>query len=421
MICTDHRFVFPLLSFKAWRRRSLLILLAFLFAWEGILNGYKLSRFPLESVDFFQYYFLGWWVQHGGKYTDPTWVTKVTAWGLCFPEDLRITAPYLSYQPILLPFFRLLSMLPPTPAAAVWLFVQVLLLVWAGVHLARLLKVCPLSVVGGILVWPPVWHVLNVGNIDATLAACTIVGLCEIAQGHWLWGGFLIGISTAFKGIPAFAVFPWLFHRQSARHVGAGLFLGVLFCALISLLSVGSEGIQFLLTYLPTYQAALVWFTPINGSLFALFRALAGPLLEIKGATFRGVFPGALPVQELSLTFGTLLFGWGVWWSIRHQMQPTFLYSGFWISLGLLIWPASWINYHLYLIPALAQALSFYRAFSVAVRRWFVISLVSVSIGLLWWLLISLFEPWMIFPFAMVTVRLCLAAFFARAVREICS
>lgn len=419
MIRTNQHWTPPPSPAGAWGRRLFLLGFGLLVAWEGILNGYKLSHFPLEAIDFFQHYFLGWWVRYGGSYADPSWATQVAAWGLRLPPSIQSAAPYLSYQPLLLPFFRFLAALPPTPAAALWASIQTLLLVCAGIRLARTIGISPLKVAGGILLWPPVWHVLNLGNVDVSVAACLMVGLADLAQNRWLRGGFWLGIAAAFKGIPAFAALPWLLHRRSAARVGAGLFLGTGLCVLLSFLSVKGEGIRFLLTHFSAYRAALVSFSPANGSLLALLAALASPQFWTEdGYLYQGWFPGLLPIQELSLALGALLFGWGVWWSARHFKKPTLLHSGFWLSLGLVIWPVSWVNYHLYLIPALVQALYQRQAFSPATRRWLVIPLFLISVGISWRLLTTFLAPWMAFPPVMVATHLCLAAFFARAIKE---
>jgi len=77
-------FQFP---WQAWWGRALWIALVL-----GLLLGIGLLAvidiwhlFPAHAIDFAQHYFLGYWVNHGGRVTDPLW-----------PRRVNVAIPWLS-------------------------------------------------------------------------------------------------------------------------------------------------------------------------------------------------------------------------------------------------------------------------------------------------------------------------------------
>ncbi len=164
--------------------------------------------------------------------------------------------------------------------------------------------------------------------------------------------GFWMGLATLIKGFPAFAAIPWLIRRPgpTLRGFGAGLLIGIGWGVLWS----GVGGWRFMLEHIPEYQRALAPFMPTNNSVLAVLWAFVGPPTRIdRGLSYHGFLQTALPPSFLSglhLAISTLLIACA--WRLiqRPSNLPLMGQSGAWLSIGLFIWPISWINYHIYLL-----------------------------------------------------------------------
>ncbi len=406
---------------SAWERWIFRLLLSVLIGWEAILAGYKLSLFPYQAVDFFQHDFLARFLQQGGRFTDPSWPMQVgSALGLRLPPGLERTAPLLLYQPIVLPFFRALALFPMSIAYAMWLALSLLLIGWTGWRIARALRTPPLPVWFALGLWPAIWHVLLLGNVDLLAWALMNLSLVALLEGRPRRGGFWLGWAVALKGFLIFAAVPWL--RREGRPVAEGLAAGLLLSGLWGTLWVGLEGWIFLLRHLPDYERAMEMFMPANNSLLAGLWALAGPpVLDEKGIWFYGLlYPQLiLPPRLIYLPVALLLLLFAGVWVRRQGTLPLLIECGFWLSLGLLLWPVSWINYHIYLfMPLLALALQSDRLRPLT--RWmFGIGIFPLTIALSYGALTASSAPYMSVALLLSFTRLFLIGLFLRAASEL--
>jgi hypothetical protein len=406
---------------SAWERWIFRLLLSVLIGWEAILAGYKLSLFPYQAVDFFQHDFLARFLQQGGRFTDPSWPMQIgSALGLRLPPGLERTAPLLLYQPIVLPLFRALALFPMSIAYAMWLALSLLLIGWTGWRIARALGTSPLPVWFALGLWPAIWHVLLLGNVDLLAWALMNLGLVALLEGRPRRGGFWLGWAVALKGFLIFAAVPWL--RREGRPVAEGLAAGLLLSGLWGTLWVGLEGWIFLLRHLPDYERAMEMFMPANNSLLAGLWALAGPpVLDEKGIWFYGLlYPQLiLPPRLLYLPVALLLLLFAGVWIRRQRTLPLLIECGFWLSLGLLLWPVSWINYHIYLfMPLLALALQSDRLRPLT--RWmFGIGIFPLTIALSYGALTASSAPYMSVALLLSFTRLFLIGLFLRAASEL--
>jgi hypothetical protein len=406
---------------SAWERWIFRLLLSVLIGWEAILAGYKLSLFPYQAVDFFQHDFLARFLQQGGRFTDPSWPMQIgSALGLRLPPGLERTAPLLLYQPIVLPFFRALALFPMSIAYAMWLALSLLLIGWTGWRIARALGTPPLPVWFALGLWPAIWHVLLLGNVDLLAWALMNLGLVALLEGRPRRGGFWLGWAVALKGFLIFAAVPWL--RREGRPVAEGLAAGLLLSGLWGTLWVGLEGWIFLLRHLPDYERAMEMFMPANNSLLAGLWALAGPpVLDEKGIWFYGLlYPQLiLPPRLIYLPVALLLLLFAGVWVRWQRTLPLLIECGFWLSLGLLLWPVSWINYHIYLfMPLLALALQSDRLRPLT--RWmFGIGIFPLTIALSYGALTASSAPYMSVALLLSFTRLFLIGLFLRAASEL--
>jgi hypothetical protein len=411
----------PEASMSAWERWIFRLLLSILIGWEAILAGYKLSLFPYQAVDFFQHDFLARFLQQGGRFADPSWPMQIgSALGLRLPPGLERTAPLLLYQPIVLPLFRALALFPMSIAYAMWLALSLLLIGWTGWRIARALGTSPLPVWFALGLWPAIWHVLLLGNVDLLAWALMNLSLVALLEGRPRQGGFWLGWAVALKGFLIFAAVPWL--RREGRPVAEGLAAGLLLSGLWGTLWVGLEGWIFLLRHLPDYERAMEMFMPANNSLLAGLWALAGPpVLDEKGIWFYGLlYPQLiLPPRLIYLPVALLLLLFAGVWVRRQRTLPLLIECGFWLSLGLLLWPVSWINYHIYLfMPLLALALQSDRLRPLT--RWmFGIGIFPLTIALSYGALTASSAPYMSVALLLSFTRLFLIGLFLRAASEL--
>jgi hypothetical protein len=412
----------PEASMSAWERWIFRLLLSVLIGWEAILAGYKLSEFPYHAVDFFQHDFLARFLQQGGRFTDPSWPMQVgSALGLRLPPGLERTAPLLLYQPIVLPFFRALALFPMSIAYAMWLALSLLLIGWTGWRIARALGTPPLPVWFALGLWPAIWHVLLLGNVDLLAWALMNLGLVALLEGRPRRGGFWLGWAVALKGFLIFAAVPWL--RREGRPVAEGLAAGLLLSGLWGTLWVGPEGWIFLLQHLPDYGKVLEeTFIPGNNSLLAWLWAMVGPpVWNERGIRFHGLlYPQfTLPPRLLYLPLALLLLLLAGIWVRRQRMLPPLIECGYWLSLGLLLWPVSWVNYHIYLfMPLLALALQSDRLRPPT--RWMLgLGIALITVALSYGAFMVATPPYMSLPLFLGLTRLFLIGLFLRAASEL--
>lgn len=395
-----------------------LILLSGLVGWEAILAGYKLSRFPYEAIDFFQHYFLAVFVNAGGAVEDPAWPGEVGAMlGLQLPLDLEQTATLLPYQILVLPLFRWLAHLPMSVACGLWLVGCGLLIGVVGYCVARAMGVNPTPALFALGLWPAVWHVLLLGNIDPLAWALTNLGWIALFRGRLSLEGFWIGWAAMLKGFPIFAAFPWLIRRPV--RILLGLLVGIAAAFLWGIWAGGWSGWMFFLQHLPDYGREVGRiFTQANNSLLGLLQALfAPPFHTMQGVLYRGLLYPHLPVPVRPLyalgAMVALAIGWV--WSCRRPGPPSWAESGAWLSLGLLLWPISWINYHIYLFALLLALVHRRRDLRPSTRCWLFALLVLMTLALSYWALNAAAAPWMAVSFLLGLTRLGLWGLFVCA------
>jgi len=93
--------------------------------------------------------------------------------------------------------------------------------------------------------------------------------------------------------------------------------------------------------------------------------------------------------------------------------------SGAWLSMGLVAWPVSWINYHIDLFIPLAWLVARRRPLRPFTQALLGIALFPITVALSHGFLNSLTAPWMVMPLLMVGARLLLFYAFARAAAEV--
>ncbi len=405
-----------------WYERLILLLLIILVSWESILGAYKFSVFPLSAVDFFQHYFLGLHVNRGGSIEDVSWPQRIgELLGFHLPPSMRNTAPYLHYQLIVLPFFRVLALLRMDLAYAVWLVGNLLLIGYVAARIAPEVGTRRLTLLFILFLWPPIWHVLILGNVDSIVWVLMNLGWLSFMTHRERSGGFWMGLATLIKGFPAFAAIPWLVRKPgpALQGFGAGILIGVGWGTLWS----GFEGWRFMIQHIPDYQRALAPFMPPNNSLLTALWALLGPPIQTeRGLSYHGLLNAALPPSLLSslhlgISLLLVVFTWRV--IQRSPNLPTMGQSGAWLSMGLLIWPVSWINYHIYLFIPLAWLIAHRRSLRIATRLFAYGAIFPLTAALSYGFLASVTAPWMLMPLVMGATRLLLFWVFKRSLLEI--
>lgn len=406
-----------------WRERFVMLVLLVLVAWEFILIAYKFSNFPYSAVDFFQHYFLGLYVNRGGSIADPEWPQRVgSILGAYLPAELEETAPYLHYQIFLLPIFRLLAFLPMSPAYALWLVACLTLMGWAGARVAPELGIRRSLMLFILFLWPPVWHVLNLGNVDALIWVLMSLGWMYFLRRREGWGGFWMGLAAALKGFPAFAAIPWLF--RNPRPVLRGMAAGLLVALGWGTLGAGIEGWRFVVRHVSDYQQALAPFMPANNSLLAVLWAFVGPPVSVRDAeVYHGLLPGGISSSALFSLYPVfsalfLLFLWLAFRRVPFSLNPIG-HSGAWLSAGLLVWPISWINYHIYLFVPLVWLFVHREQLRTSTRVLFYGATLPLMAALSHGLLVGWAAPYMFASVLMGLDRFLLFWIFQRSTREI--
>jgi len=400
-----------LCPFSRWLCIALGLIIAILLLSEASASIRLLLLFPGNAVDFAQHYFLGWFVNHGGSFTDPEWPKKV---GVVWQPWAYETIQYLPYQALLLPLMRLLAKLPLELALGLWLVLALGLWVLA-IKLAAQVIPLPAGRIALLLaLWPIIWNLFLLGNVDIFLGALVAIALTMLAKKRELVGGFLFGIVSAFKQPFILGVIPWL--RRSPWPVLSGIGLGWVLAGIWALLAVGIDGIQFVISNLRTYVSNTAHFhLPLNGSFSGLWSSLVGKEMVVNfwnaGPLFyRGLFPGLLPVGLMATLSSAALGGFGLW--LTRKANEPLIEVGFWLTAAALISFVSWSNYHLYNAVPLLYLLGTLKERSQKVRTlfWFVFPFFIPAHG--WESLTFLAKPWLVSPFALSTTRLALAMLF---------
>lgn len=405
-----------------WYERLVLLLLIVLTGWESLLGAYKFSEFPYSAVDFFQHYFLGLHVNHRGSIEDASWPQRIgELLGFHLPPSMRDTAPYLHYQLIVLPLFQVLALLPMNLAYAIWLVGNLVLIGYVAARIAPKVGAKRSPLLFALFLWPPIWHVLILGNVDSIVWVLMNLGWLNFMSHRERSGGFWMGLATLIKGFPAFAAIPWLVRKPglTLQGFGVGMLIGIGWGALWS----GFEGWRFMVQHIPEYQRALAPFMPTNNSLLAALWALLGPPTRIdRGLSYHALLNAALSPSLLSgLHFGIslllIVFTWGA--IQRFPNLPTMGQSGAWLSMGLLIWPVSWINYHIYLFTPLAWLIAHRRSLRLSTRLFAYGAIFPLTAALSYGFLANVTAPWMLMPLVMGATRLLLFWVFKRSLLEI--
>jgi len=204
--------------------------------------------------------------------------------------------------------------------------------------------------------------------------------------------------------------------------VAEGLAAGLLLSGLWGTLWVGPEGWAFLFRHLRDYERAMEMFMHANNSLLAGLWALAGPpVLDEKGIRFHGLlYPQlTIPPRLLYIPAALLILILAGAWIRRQRALPPLIECGFWLSLGLLLWPVSWINYHIYLFMPLG-ALAFRSDRLRPLTRWmFGIGIVPLTVALSYGALTASSAPYMSVSLLLGFTRLLLIGLFLQAAQEL--
>ncbi len=407
---------------RLWYERIFLLLLILVIGWESILGAYKFSEFPYSAVDFFQHYFLGLHVNRGGSVEDASWPQRIgSLLGLHLPPSMRGTAPYLHYQLLVLPLFRAMAQLPMGSAYALWLIGNIGLMGYVTARIAPKIGASQFPLLFALFLWPPIWHVLILGNVDSILWLLVNLGWLGFLSHREELGGFWMGLATLIKGFPAFATIPWLIRKPgpTLRGFSAGILIGIGWGVLWS----GVGGWRFMLEHIPEYQRALAPFMPTNNSLLAVLWAFVGPPTRIdRGLSYHGFLQITLSPSFLSglhLAISTLLIAFA--WRLiqRPSNLPLMGQSGAWLSIGLLIWPVSWINYHIYLFTPMAWLITHRESLWHSTRVLLYGVMFPLTAALSYGFLANVTAPWMLMPLIIGATRLMLFWVFQRSLSEI--
>ncbi len=346
---SPRRACFPLPWRSRWLRALWMALVLGLLLGEDVLWIWEMARlFPAQALDFLQHYMLGVWVRQGGSVTHPLWPERV---GLDWPLWMYGIIPFLPYQPLMLPWMRLLAGLPPAPALLLWQAGMVL--VWWGLAgpVARTLNVSPGCVRLLLFLFPPFWEAVYLGNVDGYLAALVAAALVLRYRGRWTASGFLWGWVSAFKPFLLLGALPLLWKRP--RSGWLGLLLGFGHALGVAFLAVGGRGLAFFAQHFGVYvQRTSARFLAFSGSLMGWLFAWVGtpspatrPVLDVNG-----------PVGAMALGMSVVLLGVTFWTWMRHRrwMGDSGWAEGLWLAMAMLLGPFTWPQYRLYLfLPGL--------------------------------------------------------------------
>jgi Glycosyltransferase family 87 len=186
------------------------------------------------------------------------------------------------HPPVLVALFVPLALLPYPVVAFGWLLLNLIVLLIVG----RWLRISPLNSLCMIL-WPPLWCVLDLGQIETILLLLIVAGWRGAAAGRDVNAGICLGIAASVKPYAAFFVLPFLVRGRVRLLVAAGSIL--LLAQAINLAAVGPSGLaRYYGEVLPSVSAR---YAPIglNVSPYgALLRFFGGaqdtpPLLQLPG------------------------------------------------------------------------------------------------------------------------------------------
>ncbi len=315
--------------------------------WVSLVWGLELT-FPRHTMDFAQHYYLGAWRNLGGAFTDPAWPLR---WVAAWPKGLGAMMPYLPYQPLLLPWMQGLARLPYAWALLVWWAGALGLWWWAARGVARVGGWAVGCVRLGLFLAPPLAYTLYLGNVDAYLAALTVLATVGLSHAHPVLSGYVWGWVIAFKPFLVFGAWPaW---RRRPRAFGVGGLLGAGSALGVAWAAVGREGLAFLVRHLPAYQQALQQHLAFfNGSLLGWWTAC---LAVARRAEWPST-PDEGLARGLALVTGVVLLGFTLRARPRGLDEPLGLWleTGLGLSLALLLAPIAWPQYRVYaLAPAL--------------------------------------------------------------------
>lgn len=233
--------------------------------------------------------------------------------------------------PTMLPLFELIARFEPVTVARIWTIVSGLLFVGANAMLlADRGNACQRRQIIWMFLVPAFSNTLHIGQVYIFLFALGVGAWLCLQRGHHLAAGVLIGLLVAAK--PNFAVWPLFLLLVGVWR--PAVFAGVTVVTAVGL-SIGIYGIDVYSQWL----AAIATDTHVARFLTEV---------SIHGYMTRLGFP----------TFGTVVSAIFLLWSavwVRHRRCAMLDASRVGLVVAILASPLAWVDYTLFLIPALIQ------------------------------------------------------------------
>jgi alpha-1,2-mannosyltransferase len=258
----------------------------------GALFVHNLQTSPF--VDFAAFYTAASDLRNGDPLYAPGLAWRDAAYSIDYPGKTQPTAalPYV-YSPALAVALLPLTLLPFKAAAILWLILNYSLLIGSSFLLVRLLfpaqrrhwLVGALALSAILALFQPVRASLHWGQVDILILSLLALSLSDLAYGKDGRSGVWLALAIAIK--PFLGVFVlFLLWKRSYRSVGTAAVTGGVL-ALISLISVGLDGMKDLLAVSAYFSSPTFAVNPGNqspyGLLLRLFSANAYtvPILQV--------------------------------------------------------------------------------------------------------------------------------------------
>lgn len=274
----------------------------------------------------------------------------------------------------------ILLLLPLTLVPFAWVFP-----IWTGISVAITLLLAmqvvrargrrttsALAISAVVLAAAPSFINLRYAGQAAIVAALALTSWCWSTAGSETRGGVLLGLAAVLKVFPLVLIIPLLVRRRFVAAVAA-----VSVFVALSTVGLGLPGVSLTSSLRALSSASLAWVGMLgNGSFFKLAA---------------DIFDGSLASWLLPVGLFAVLMAVGYHNSHVHGE----LY--FWLPIGLLLSPISWISYDVVLIPAVLSLV-----LSESRDR----HLLGIACMGMWW------APTILYPFALLQ-----SGYFAMAVR----
>lgn len=294
----------------------------------SLLAGSRPSRSYTKDL---QVEYLSAWALRDGL--DPfTPTTELSA--RYFPSPTSNFAHPNPHPPVLALLGLPLTVLPFPAAVALWLIINIALLIlvghWLGLSVPATL---PLAA------WPPLWCMLYIGQFELLILVLAMLGWrAARAQRDWQ-AGFWLGVAASIKLYPVFLLVPYLVRRRGRLLLAAGLVLAA--TQLGNLLVVGPSG------YVRYYGEIL---PAVSGlyTRYGLNSAPYGALLRLFGGAtdVAAVIPA--PGVVAPLTIACSLFALLALVTLEPESAPVALLVGL---------PSVWYYYAVLAVPQIAALL----------------------------------------------------------------